>query len=198
MFERFFAAGQYVLRNSLFACLLLAGSHTTYATAQESGAVPIAVQESVVQPQLAGQGQLRFFGMRIYDARLWVGPQFDVQALDAHPLALELTYHRAFSAQTIAERSVKEIERQRPIDAQQRAAWIAQLAQWMPDVKSGDRLTGVYLPAQGMQLWLGEQLLGTLNDAELARQFIGIWLSPQTSEPGLRSDLLGAQLKDVR
>ena len=41
-----------------------------------------------------------------------------------------------------------------------------------------------------MQLWRGEQLLGTTDDAELAQRFFAIWLSPRTSEPGLRNALL--------
>jgi hypothetical protein len=34
--------------------------------------------------------------------------------------------------------------------------------------------------------------LGQLSDADLAQHFFGIWLSPQTSEPRLRSALLAA------
>ena len=103
-----------------------------------------------------------------------------------------MTYHRAFSAQAIARRSVEEIDRQRPLEPEQAARWTAQLAQWLPDVQAGDRLTGLYLPGQGMRLWHGEQALATLADAELARHFFGIWLSPLTSDPGLRAALLGA------
>lgn len=139
---------------------------------------------------LAGQGQMRFLGLRIYDARLWVGSEFEVQRFEAHPLALELTYHRAFSAQAIAERSVQEMAHQRALTPEQIARWTAQLAQWLPDVQAGDQLTGVHLPGQGMQLWQGGQPLQTLADAELARYFFGIWLSPQTSQPQLRSALL--------
>nr|WP_244983062.1 chalcone isomerase family protein [Comamonas aquatica] len=135
---------------------------------------------------------MRFLGLRIYGARLWVGPGFDAQTFGAFPLALELTYHRAFSAQAIAERSVQEIGRQRTLDTQQAARWTAALAQWLPDVQPGDRLTGLYLPGQGMRLWRGGQLLGQLSDADLAQHFFGIWLSPQTSEPRLRSALLAA------
>ena len=51
----------------------------------------------------------------------------------------------------------------------------------------------MYLPQQGMRLWRGSQALGAIGDAELARLFFGIWLSPRTSEPGLRSALLARQ-----
>ena len=68
--------------------------------------------------------------------------------------------------------------------------WQQRLAEVLPDVQPGDRLTGLYQPCQGMRLWLGNQELAAIDDAELARLFFGIWLSPQTSEPALRSALL--------
>lgn len=68
--------------------------------------------------------------------------------------------------------------------------WQQRLAEVLPDVQPGDRLTGLYQPCQGMRLWLGNQELAAIDDAELARLFFGIWLAPQTSEPALRSALL--------
>lgn len=152
---------------------------------------PPFVAQAVAGAALAGEGQLRFFGLRIYDARLWVEPRFEAEAFDAHPLALELSYHRAFSGAAIAQRSVEEIRRQRPLEAGQAGRWQAELARLIPDVQPGDRLTGLYQPGQGLRLWRGSQALGAIEDAELARLFVGIWLSPRTSEPGLRSALLG-------
>lgn len=149
-----------------------------------------AARQALAQPVLAGQGQMRFLGLRIYDAHLWVGPQFQAPRFWDAPLVLQLTYHRSFSAQAIAQRSVQEIERQLALTPAQSARWQTQLAQVIPNVQSGDQVSGIYLPGQGMEFWLGEKMLGTVPDAELARAFFGIWLSPQTSEPQLRNALL--------
>ena len=165
----------------------------TSSTALASTAAPLpppVIEQFAQSPRLAGQGQMRFFGLRIYDARLWVGAHFQAQSFGYYPLALELTYHRAFTGQAIAERSVQEIEKQRPLDPALAQRWTALLAQWLPDVKAGDSLTGVYTPGQGMHLWLGDKDLGQIDDPELARDFFGIWLSPKTSEPRLRQALL--------
>lgn len=196
MLKSLLLTGRHVLRNGLVVYLLLVGHTLTDARAQAAIEVSVAVEQELDQPRLAGQGQLRYFGLRIYQARLWVGPQFSPGNWDAHPLALELTYQRSFSAESIAERSVQEIERLRPLSAQQKAAWITQLAQWLSDVKAGDNVTGVYMPGRGMQLWSGERAQGTLDDPELALSFFAIWLSPRTSQPGLREDLL-AQAEGV-
>ena len=157
----------------------------------QAAQLPASVTTEFAQATLlAGQGQMRFLGLRIYDARLWVTPDFQVQSFANYPFALELTYHRAFTGKAIAERSVQEIERQTSLDPAQAQRWTELLTNWLPDVKAGDSLTGVYVPQQGMRLWLGSQELGMLDNPELARYFFGIWLSPKTSEPRLREALV--------
>lgn len=162
-----------------------------WAAASGTLAPPPPVQQALDSATLAGEGQMRFWGLRIYDARLWVEPRFDATAFERQPFALELTYHRAFSGVAIAQRSIEEIQRQVPLSPEQSERWQRTLSRWIPDVQPGDRLTGLYQPGGGMRLWLGERDLGVIRDAELARLFFGIWLSPRTSEPGLRSALLG-------
>jgi hypothetical protein len=172
------------------AASVLACAATSFAQAQAPTEPAPYVRQALSSPTLSGQGQLRFLGLRIYDARLWVGPQFDALAYGAHPLALELTYHRAFTGAAIAERSIQEIQKQLALPAEQAARWQQDLTQLLPDVQAGDRLTGLYQPGQGMALWRAGEKLGTLRDPELAQRFFGIWLSPRTSEPRLRDALL--------
>lgn len=158
--------------------------------ARGATAPPAFVYQTLANATLWGQGQMRFLGLRIYDARLWAEPQFDAANFDAHGLALELTYHRAFTGAAIAQRSIEEMERQGKLTPAQTGSWQATLAAVLPDVQPGVRLTGLYQPGQGMRLWRGNQSLGVIEDTELARRFFGIWLSPSTSAPDLRSALL--------
>ena len=182
------AGGMLVL--SLFTTSVASAASEVSTHAPEPTLKLAAAQQALTQAVLAGHGQMRFFGLRIYDARLWVGPQFQAARFWDYPLVLQLTYHRSFSAQSIAQRSVQEIERQQALTPAQATHWQAQLAQVIPNVQSGDQVTGIYLPGQGMQFWQDQKMLGALPDAELARAFFGIWLSPQTSEPQLRKALL--------
>ena len=172
------------------SAVALAAAAANPAVGPGSDAAPPWVHQSLADATLAGEGQMRFLGLRIYDARLWVTPGFQADAFGAHPLALELTYHRAFTGAAIARRSIEEIQRQTALAPAQAERWQQQLATLLPDVQPGDRLTGLYQPGQGMRLWRGNQELAMIDDAELARLFFGIWLSPQTSEPALRSALL--------
>ena len=150
-------------------------------------AAPLA---SAVQ---AGSGELRFLGLSIYQARLWVGPLFDASDFGAHPLALELTYQRAFSAQSIAKRSLEEMRRIGPFTEVQAARWQQALQAALPDIQPGDRLVGLYRPGTGATFQLRGRTVGTVADPGFARLFFGVWLSPLTSQPTLRAALLGDQ-----
>jgi hypothetical protein len=137
-----------------------------------------------------GSGVLRFFGRHIYDARLWsVDPVVGDGA--GQPLALELIYARTLVGEQIASRSLKEMGRIGAISDEQAARWLKAMTQLFPDVSGGDRLTGVQHPGRAARFFLNGQLRGEVADAEFARLFFGIWLSPSTSEPRLRAALLG-------
>lgn len=137
-----------------------------------------------------GQGVMRFWGLAIYEARLWVSPGFAAQDYAALPLALELTYQRAFTAQAIAQRSIEEMRRVGNFSPEQGARWQQALQVALPDVQPGDRLMGLYRPGAGAVFQMQGRTVGEVADAEFARLFFGIWLSPRTSEPQLRQALL--------
>lgn len=180
----------------LLTAVLAAGISTGSAwsaqsQAEQSTTPPQQVQQALPKAVLLGSAKLRFFGLPIYDANLWVEPNFDASNYATQPLVLELIYQRSFSGAEIAKRSIDEIQRQRSLTAEQARNWRLALATLLPDVLPGDSLTGLYQPQLGMQLWHGNQALGSIEDVELARLFFGIWLSTKTSEPNLRTQLLG-------
>ena len=142
--------------------------------------------------RLVGQGTMRFLGFEVYRARLWAQPGFDADQYSAHPLALELTYQRNFTAEAIAKRSIEEMRRVGSFTQQQATRWQQALQAALPDVKPGDRLLGLYQPGTGAVFKMGGRVVGEVADAEFSRLFFGIWLSPQTSEPGLRQALIAA------
>lgn len=138
-----------------------------------------------------GEGRLRFFGMRVYDIRLWARKGALAADWPALPLALEIEYARALDGAAIAERSLEEMRRQAEIAADTGANWLAEMTRLFPDVRAGDRITGVQRPGSGARFFVNGRLRGEVLDAEFARLFFGIWLSPRTSEPALREALLG-------
>lgn len=180
-------------------CALLAGVTTTFylysgAAVGSTAAMPATTSADTQAPmaglQGRGQGVMRFWGLAIYEARLWVSPGFAAQDYAALPLALELTYQRAFTAQAIAQRSIEEMRRVGNFSPEQGARWQQALQATLPDVQPGDRLMGLYRPGAGAVFQMQGRTVGEVADAEFARLFFGIWLSPRTSEPQLRQALL--------
>jgi len=146
-------------------------------------------------PELAGlhlqsQARMRFFGLAIYDIRLWVRERVDARNWPEQPLALELEYARSLRGAEIAKRSLQEMRRQAEITDAAAQRWLAEMQQSFPDVQAGDRLSGQLLPAQGAQFFVNGRRGRLIAEPEFARLFFGIWLSERSSEPGLRSTLL--------
>ncbi len=141
--------------------------------------------------RLHGRGSLRYFGLRVYDALLWVGGPLAADSTASAPLALELRYARRLRGPLIAERSLAEMRRQGEIHEARARRWLEAMVQLFPDVDAGDRITGVQRPGEAARFHVNGRFAGELRDPEFARRFFGIWLSPQTSEPQLRALLLG-------
>jgi hypothetical protein len=177
---------------NIAVCAVFAASTALFGAklhAQAQAPTAVAVLPASV---LAGQAKMTVWGFDVYQAALWVEPGFVGTAYAQGSFALELTYLRDFTAADIAQRSLAEMRRQANLAPQDVQRWEGRLRALLPDVKAGDRITGVHQPGRGAAFWGNGRLLGELADPEFARLFFGIWLAPQTSEPALRRALLGA------
>lgn len=163
------------------------------AAAAEPGDAATALRGKVP----AGSGTMRFLGLTVYDATLYLPPGAGLQRLDGEPLALELTYRRSLKGVAIAERSLQEMAGQGAIDPAVSTRWLAQMTAAFPDVKPGDRILGTHHPVTGARFYYNGRLKATIDDGEFSRRFFAIWLSPKTSQPALRESLLsGVRVAD--
>ena len=179
----------------LLFCGVMGGSALASNIQTEMDSKQVAPQ-AVSHPQLAGsrlQGEatLRFWGLRIYTARLWALPSFHANPTPAQPVVLELEYLRDLKGSAIAERSLQEMKRAGTFTESQAQRWLADMQRIFPDVKSGDRLSGLHQPGRAAVFWYNGRPAGQIDDAEFARLFFAIWLAPTTSEPDMRQALLG-------
>lgn len=159
-------------------------------TTSTPSALPAEVSAAVAGAQFSGSGKLTFLGWDVYESNLWVAPGFKSTSFENHAFALELHYLRNFSADAIARRSLEEMQRIEPLPEQKAEQWQNALREALPNVKNGDRLLGLYRPGVGVVFWSNGKRSGEVRDAEFARQFFAIWLSPKTSEPKLRRAML--------
>lgn len=164
-------------------------SATTPSAAQ---AAPPEVRAALPKAQLVGQGALRFFGLLVYEARLWAAPGFQAGTYDSQPFALELVYARKLDGSAIAERSVAEMRRVGSFSDAQARTWLSLMQQAFPDVAAQDRLVGLHDGRGDVRFFYNGRPTAQTSDRVYAHLFFGIWLDPQTSAPALRRALIGA------
>ena len=175
------------MKNATACALLALACLVPHAHATNA---PAEVQAELPQASLSGQATMTVWGFQVYQAALWVAPDFVDTRYAQSSFALELTYLRDFKGADIAKRSIAEMRRQTTLSADLQARWEASMQAIFPDVQAGDRITGLHHPGRGAKFWRNGQLLGEIGDGQFAKLFFGIWLSPQTSEPALRRALL--------
>jgi Chalcone isomerase-like len=173
--------------------LLLAGALSCLPRAAARDVPPPELADELPGARLQGEGRLRFLGLHVYDALLWTQRPLDAAEAERVPLALELRYARALRGALIAERSIEEMRRVGDFGDDEARRWLAAMTQLFPDVQAGARITGVHRPGEAARFHVNGRFAGEVRDARFARLFFGIWLSPRSSEPALRSALLGAR-----
>jgi Chalcone isomerase-like len=166
---------------------------TKAATPQASAT--LTLPQAVIQHHEAtrdltkrGEAVMRFFGLKVYDIRLWTANSA-YQPTELY--ALELIYALGLKGDDIANRSVDEMRKQGWTDESQLTRWRIAMKAVFPDVKKGDTLVGVAIPGKGAKFYSQHKFIGEIADADFARAFFDIWLSDKTSEPKLRTRLLG-------
>ena len=152
---------------------------------------PVELARELEKPVLTGSGRMLWLGFPVYEASLWTAPQFVPERFGAHIFALEIRYARTISGSTLADTSIKHMLALEALPRARQMEWQQALTSALPDVKPGDRLTGMHHPEKGLRLYFNGQLHKTIDDPLLSERFFAIWLSPATQEPRLRAQLLG-------
>ncbi len=173
------------MRSALAATLLLLAG-----AAWGSRELPAPVQGAAPEMRILGAGEMRWFGLQLYDATLWVsGGRWEPQ----RPYALDIRYALDIPRSRLVESSVSEMRRLGYGDEAALERWGAAMARVFPEVRKGDRLIGVHLPGRGASFFTGENYLGTVAEDAFAEAFFAIWLDARTREPRLREALLGTR-----
>ena len=184
------------LKVILVMAFILLGLFAPPSKATNEGAaqpIPIAVKQAVNEAHLIGKGMLRLFGFRVYEARLFAGPNFSIkEGWEKQPFALELIYSRSVSGKAISQSSRDELARLKTGNEIKRAAWAISMDGLFVDVKEGDEIVGIYKPNQATKFLLNDKPLGIIQDPEFGPAFFGIWLNEETKDKNLRAALLGA------
>lgn len=142
----------------------------------------------IQKPKIVGQGRLSFLAWDIYDATLFAEQG---EWKEQKSFALELSYLRDIEGKKIASKSIDEIRSQGLNDEIKLAAWYSQMVDIFPNVSDGTNLIGICDYNNHAIFYNGNEYLGAINDPEFSKYFFDIWMGEGTSEPQLRSALLG-------
>ena len=165
----------------LIVMLLMLPSFAAYAEK------PAEIAPYIKAEHVYGEGRLNKLMFHVYDAALWTDA---AEWTMKKPFALRLKYGMDFKGKNLAERSVDEMNDQSKLSPEQEKDYYKQLALLFPDVKKGDTITAIYLPAKGTRLYHNGSYKGSITDTTFSARFIGIWMAPETSEPKVRKQLL--------
>jgi Chalcone isomerase-like len=151
-------------------------------------AAPPEISGVIKSDKPYGEGHMNFLFIKAYNARLWTdAPTWSMDS----PCAMEITYGMGFDTGDLVERTIKEMKNVDPgLSDADVAKLTPELSKVYPPVKSGDRLVALYVPGKPIMFSYNGLPTGSIGGDAFAKDFLGIWLSPNTSSPSLRKDLL--------
>ena len=172
---------------SLLSILLLLIMMLAASRAAQAQEIPAHIRLALPEARLAGQGGFTWFGLSIYDATLYVGPQGYVPG---QRFVLDLRYARSLQGARIAKASIEQMQKVGVGTQAQHAQWFTSMQAIFPDVQEGTHLTAIFSPQAATRFLRDGQPLAEIADPEYGPAFAAIWLSPATTAPKLRTQLL--------
>ncbi len=178
------------LRRCTILLIALALSPIALAQDEARALLQTVLGEHIETPTLVGQTTFKVAFWKIYNISLYTD---STNFNDEAPYALEIEYLRDFSGEAIAEKSVQLILDQGFEEGERLDLWQQQMTEVFPDIDKGTVLTGIHTRERTSVFYGDGKYLGVIEDPEFGQYFFGIWLAEDTSEPNMRTDLLGSE-----
>lgn len=156
-------------------------------------AVAIAPQhelKAASELEKVGEARLKVMFWSVYDSRLYA--EDGVYQQGKRPLKLEIQYLRDIRAADLVKRTGEEWE-DLGVTHERQDEWMDKLLALWPDVNKNDILTLELDADNHATFYRNDERLGTIEDGDFGRNFIDIWLSPDTSRPDMRLALIGGE-----
>ncbi len=145
-------------------------------------------QKNIQSFALIGEGTLKVFVWDLYDLKLFSERNsFSWQ----NKFILEFDYKRELKKDKVIESTLKEMRRQKDVAEKQINAWKTHLDQGINTAREGTKAAVEWAPDGQITFHYEGKASVTINDKLFAKSFINIWLGKETTQPELRSALLG-------
>jgi hypothetical protein len=134
-----------------------------------------------------GKGRHSVWGIRMYDATLWiVGPQWSAAA----PHALDLEPGRDVPADTLVNNAIAELRDLKVGDESKLRIWRAEMKKVLPNVRQGDQVVIFCADSNRTLAYLNNSSTGEVDDPSFCPAVMSVWLHPQTKHQAMRRSLL--------
>ena len=180
-------ARQSMTPASLAALLAMALLLTPMVQANSVGTVPLVDQGNQALRK-CGAARLKVLFWDIYESSLYTPD--GTWSEGVRPLRLDIRYLRAISALDLVKQTGKEWAEQGK-SSPQHIVWQGELLSIWPDVTEGDIISLAIDPSGVSTFLFNGDAIGTIGDPQFGEDFAGIWLSPDTTRPALRRQLIG-------
>lgn len=180
-------ARQSMTPASLAVLLAMALLLTPMVQANSVGTVPLADQRDQALRK-CGAARLKVLFWDIYESSLYTPD--GTWSEGVRPLRLDIRYLRAISALDLVKQTGKEWAEQGK-SSPQHLVWQGELLSIWPDVTEGDVISLAIDPSGVSTFLFNGDAIGTIGDPQFGEDFAGIWLSPDTTRPALRRQLIG-------
>jgi hypothetical protein len=151
-------------------------------------ASPAEVERALPGATKVGEASYHLLAIHLFNAELYTANgAFSWE----QPFALTLTYERSARQSTLLNRSISEMSQRGAGNARTLAPLRAQLAQCLPNIARGDRVTGVSTGPNTARFYYNGAQRCEIEWPNFRRHFFGIWLAGRDG----RAAELSAQLR---
>ena len=147
-----------------------------------------AIDKTATKLKVVGQAEMRWLMFPLYRVSLKTADGRYQE--NQYPQMLDILYLRNIDKQDLLSATDNQWNRL-GVPLAKRKLWITQLGKLWPTIRKGDRLAFQVNPKGHNYFIYNGQRIGGIADKQFGKSFLDIWLSPKTSQPGIRQRLIG-------
>ncbi len=159
-----------------------------FALPVAANTVPDDIKSQLQDPEKIGEVNVRFLGIRMYDAALFTKAGGTFQW--SRPFALELTYARSFSRDRLVKASLSELERMEGERSDHQLIG-SKLESCFRSVRASDRFVAIPEGRNQVKFYFNGRKTCALQHSAIRERLLGIWLSDTARDRRLSRLLRG-------
>ena len=169
----------------------------TFAQSDVSASEPVKFSDTISIAQttmdLQGLGQKNFLFMKAFVAAFYLEDGVDTEnVLGDVGKSVEVSYFLPIGGDKLTGYTYDKMkENLTAQEFSQISDELEQMAEYFPDLKSGDRYSLTYVPGTGTKFIYNGDLLGIIEDPLFAKGVFSVWIGDNPMDKKIRDQILG-------